>query len=92
MVPGNLPSRLEILSTGQTCLQKVTPTACALLEFIEAPLRILRVSGVVGTFFHFSRFGHSCFVLELVASSDLHSDSDVSAASQSAISFLTVVK
>ena len=29
------------------------------------------------TYFNFSRFGHSCFVLELVASNDLHSNIDV---------------
>ena len=35
-----------VTSLYALCIQKMSPTACALLEFAEAPLRILMVSGV----------------------------------------------
>ena len=36
-----------VTSLYALCIQKMTPTACALLQFAEAPLRVLRVSDVV---------------------------------------------
>ena len=74
----------------------MSPTACALLEFTEAPVRILRFSGVVGVGIPTST-SPALDIAALCLSSwpaaiftqTVPLDT---AASQSAISFLTVVK
>ena len=85
-----------VTSLYALCIQKMTPTACALLEFTEAPLRILRVYGVVGIGIRTST-SPALDIAALCLSSwpaaiftqTVPSDT---AASQSAISFLTIVK
>ena len=46
--PNSLCATNKTVCLYALCIQKMTPTACALLEFTEAPLRILMVSDVVG--------------------------------------------
>ena len=87
-----------VTSLYALCIQKMTSTACALLEFTEAPLRILRVSDVVGIGMPTST-SPALDIAALCLSSwpaaiftqTVPSDT-AAAASQSAISFLTVVK
>ena len=69
-----------VTSLDALCIQEMTPTACALLEFhwgSSSHPEGFWCCWYRYTHLDFSRFGHSYFVLELVASSDLHSDSAV---------------
>ena len=82
-----------VTSLYALCIQKMAPTACALLEFTEAPLRIFRLSGVVGIGTPTSTSpALDIAALCLPAAIFTQTVTSDTAASQSAISFLTAVK